>query len=65
MININLVKSVPNKEIRKDVVNVFYGIVPADGVTRSIKTILNKEESRAIRIDPPKSAGKMRITSSQ
>lgn len=44
MINLNLVKSIPNKKIRADVVKMLYGSIPCDGKTRSIKTILENPD---------------------
>ena len=37
--NINLVKSIPNRKIRDEIVRVFYGIIPCDGKQRSIQAI--------------------------
>lgn len=39
----NLVKQVPDKELRKDIVRAYYGIVPANGKTYSIKSISENE----------------------
>ena len=41
--NLNLVKSIPNKEVREWVVNWLYGIVPVDKKTRSIEAILENQ----------------------
>ena len=42
--SLNLVKSIPNKEIRANITRWLYGIIPADGKTRSIETILTNPE---------------------
>ena len=59
MININLVKSISDKQVRDDIVRVFYGIVPCDGRTHSIDKLLSKEnrikdKGRSVRIYPSK-----------
>ena len=40
---INLVKQVPNKKVREDIVRVFYGLIPCDGKQRSLESILVNE----------------------
>lgn len=46
-ISINLVKSIPDPKIRQWIVNAFWGIVPADGKTRSIKNLLENQDKYA------------------
>lgn len=41
--DINLAKQIPDKSIRDELVRVSWGIVPADGKSRSIKSILENE----------------------
>lgn len=40
----NLVKQVPDKELRKAIVRAYYGIIPANGKTYSIKSILENKD---------------------
>jgi len=40
IISINLVKSIPNKRIRKIAIDYLYGIIPPDGRQRSVLSIL-------------------------
>ncbi len=40
---INLVEQIPNKELRDAFVRAYYGIVPSNGKTYSIKSILENE----------------------
>lgn len=37
--SINLVKQIKDKELRKAIVKAYYGLVPANGKTYSIKSI--------------------------
>lgn len=41
---INLVKQIPDKKLRKAVVRTYFGIVPANGKTYSIKSISENED---------------------
>lgn len=44
VININLVKQIPNKRVRDDIARVYYGLIPNNGKTYSIKSILENED---------------------
>ena len=41
--SINLAQQIPDKEIRKQVARVFYGIVPRNGKMYSIRSIASNE----------------------
>lgn len=42
--DINLVEQIPDKNIRDEVVRVFWGIIPPDGKQRSLKSILENQD---------------------
>ena len=45
--DINLVKSIPNKEIRESIKRGYWGIIPCDGITRSATKLLDNSEQYA------------------
>lgn len=44
MIDINLTRQIKDKEVIKNIANVFYGIIPTDGKTRKLTEILENQE---------------------
>lgn len=42
--SINLVKQIPDRKVRADIARVYYGLIPNNGKTYSIKSILENED---------------------
>lgn len=59
MISINLVRSVPNKDIRRGVLDSFFGLIPANGKTYSLESINeNADYYRKLSASKAKRGGK-------